>query len=94
MYRSQICLDNSSLSTYHSLNQIHAAHKRLQVAVVQLFGRVSSGFARFRPTEVPIVLADTDKARSIGFRVKRTLSDIISDPINYFSDSKHRSPVY
>ena len=42
--------------------------------------------AKFRPAEVPILLADTRKIGKIGFRVSCTVEDIIRDQIAFFSD--------
>ena len=41
---------------------------------------------RFRPAEVPILLASTSKIRKLGFQVKHTLKDIVDDQLNYFLD--------
>ena len=46
---------------------------------------------RFRPAEVPITLSDTDKIKSLGFRVKHTLRDIIRDQLNYYQSGLGRS---
>ena len=39
---------------------------------------------RFRPAEVPIMLADTRKIQGIGARIEHSLKDIINDQLNYF----------
>lgn len=41
---------------------------------------------RFRPAEVPILLASTAKIRKLGFQAKHTLKDIINDQLNYYLD--------
>jgi GDPmannose 4,6-dehydratase len=41
---------------------------------------------RFRPAEVPILLARTAKIEELGFRVQHSLRDIINDQLNYFLD--------
>lgn len=40
---------------------------------------------RFRPAEVPITLSDTGKIKSLGFKVKHTLRDIIRDQLNFYA---------
>jgi GDP-D-mannose dehydratase len=44
---------------------------------------------KFRPSEVPILLSDTRKIKNLGFRVKKSLLDIINDQINYYLDPLH-----
>ncbi|MGB9590633.1 MAG: GDP-mannose 4,6 dehydratase, partial [Candidatus Hydrothermia bacterium] len=39
---------------------------------------------RMRPSDVPILLCDASKAKALGFKVTKTLSEIIKDQINYF----------
>jgi GDPmannose 4,6-dehydratase len=46
---------------------------------------------RLRPAEVPITLSDTEKIKSLGFRVKYTLRDIIRDQLNYYQTERDRS---
>ena len=46
---------------------------------------------RFRPAEVPILLSDTGKIQSLGFKVKHSLKDIIRDQLNYYLDAKKRT---
>ena len=46
--------------------------------------------AKFRPAEVPILLADTRKIKKIGFKVSCRVEDIIRDQIAFFSDPAHR----
>jgi GDPmannose 4,6-dehydratase len=41
---------------------------------------------KFRPAEVPILLASTAKIRELGFQVSHTVKDIINDQLNYFLD--------
>ena len=41
---------------------------------------------RFRPSDVPILLARTAKIEKLGFRVQQSLKDIIRDQLNYFLD--------
>lgn len=44
---------------------------------------------RFRPSEVPILMADTEKIQGIGFRAQHSLQDIIRDQLNYYMDKKN-----
>lgn len=46
---------------------------------------------RFRPTDVPILLGDSTKAKALGFKPKRKLEDIVRDQLNYYADPVHRS---
>jgi len=39
---------------------------------------------RFRPAEVPILLADTEKIQNIGAKIQYKLNDIVKDQLNYF----------
>ncbi len=41
---------------------------------------------RFRPAEVPILLSNPRKAESIGYRITKTLDDIIRDMILFYHD--------
>ena len=41
---------------------------------------------RFRQAEVPILLSNTEKIKSLGFRVEHGLRDIINDQLNYFME--------
>lgn len=41
---------------------------------------------KFRPADVPILLAETTKIRELGMRGRRGLKDIINDQLNYFLD--------
>jgi len=49
-------------------------------------GKIAVNFDpdRFRPAEVPIMLADTRKIQEIGARTDHSLRDIINDQLNYF----------
>ncbi|EKF85112.1 GDP-mannose 4,6-dehydratase [Methanobacterium formicicum] len=46
---------------------------------------------RFRPAEVPILLADTKKIQGIGGKIDYTLNDILKDQLNYFLKKENRS---
>jgi len=45
---------------------------------------------RFRPAEVPILLSDTRKIQTLGFKVNHTLRDIIKDQLSYFLKKENR----
>jgi GDPmannose 4,6-dehydratase len=49
-------------------------------------GKIAVNFDpdRFRPAEVPIMLADIRKIQEIGVRMEYSLKDIINDQLNYF----------
>lgn len=46
---------------------------------------------RFRPADVPILLADTAKIRNLGFSMRHSLADIIRDQLNYYLDPIRRA---
>ncbi len=46
--------------------------------------------SRFRPAEVPILLADNRKIRALGWHPTRSLMDILRDQLNYYLDADHR----
>lgn len=41
---------------------------------------------KFRPADVPFLLSRTAKIEELGFRVQKSLKDIIRDQLNYFLD--------
>ncbi|MDP3066509.1 MAG: GDP-mannose 4,6-dehydratase [Methanobacteriaceae archaeon] len=45
---------------------------------------------RFRPAEVPILLADTEKIQKLGAEVQYSLSDVVKDQLNYFMKKENR----
>ncbi len=45
---------------------------------------------RFRPSDVPILMADTTKIQKLGFKVEHNLKDIIRDQLNYFLKKENR----
>jgi GDPmannose 4,6-dehydratase len=47
---------------------------------------VSFDARRFRPAEVPILLANTKKIDKLGFKTAYSLRDIIMDQLNYYLD--------
>jgi GDPmannose 4,6-dehydratase len=46
--------------------------------------------SRFRPSDVPILLSNTNKIKELGFESRRSLRDIIQDQINYYLNSENR----
>lgn len=49
---------------------------------------------KFRPAEVPILLADTRKIEDLGFKVRHGLKDIIRDQLNHYLSDKERKGSY
>lgn len=45
---------------------------------------------RFRPAEVPILLADTEKIQNIGANIEYNLNNIVKDQLNYFIKKENR----
>ena len=45
---------------------------------------------RFRPAEVPILFADTEKIQSIGAKIEHSLNDIIKDQLNFYLKKENR----
>ncbi|MFC2050536.1 GDP-mannose 4,6-dehydratase [Chloroflexota bacterium] len=58
------------------------------IVVITDKGKITVEFdeEKFRPTEVPILLASTAKIEELGFQVQHSLRDIINDQLNYFLD--------
>jgi GDPmannose 4,6-dehydratase len=50
--------------------------------------------SRFRPSDVPILLSNTNKIKELGFEPKRSLHDIIQDQINHYLDYENRNGSY
>lgn len=50
---------------------------------------------RFRPSELPILMADTSKIRQLGFKVEHSLSDIVREQVQHHitADSHLGRPV-
>jgi GDPmannose 4,6-dehydratase len=46
---------------------------------------------KFRPSDVPVLISNTNKIGKLGFVVKRSLVDIVNDQINYYLDPANRS---
>jgi GDPmannose 4,6-dehydratase len=47
----------------------------------------SSGF---RPADVPILMSDARKIQELGFKVTKSLEDIIRDQVNYYLNPENR----
>jgi GDPmannose 4,6-dehydratase len=45
---------------------------------------------RFRPAEVPILLADTNKIQKLGAKIEYSLNNILNDQLNYFLKKENR----
>jgi GDP-D-mannose dehydratase len=45
---------------------------------------------RFRPAEVPILMADTEKIQKIGFKVNYKLEDVIKDQLDFYANAENR----
>jgi GDPmannose 4,6-dehydratase len=48
---------------------------------------------RFRPSDVPILIANIEKIKKLGFVPKLELTDIINDQINYYLNPEHRKDI-
>lgn len=48
---------------------------------------------KFRPSDVPVLLSNVDKAKKLGYVVKKSLMDIINDQVNYYLDSSNRTNI-
>jgi GDPmannose 4,6-dehydratase len=46
--------------------------------------------SRFRPADVPILMSDTRKIQGLGFKVTKSLEDIIRDQVNYYLNPENR----
>ena len=47
--------------------------------------------SRFRSSDVPILLSNTNKIKELGFESKRSLHDIIQDQINHYLNYENRN---
>jgi len=58
------------------------------IVVITDKGKITVEFdeEKFRPAEVPILLASAAKIKELGFQVQHSLRDIINDQLNYFLD--------
>jgi len=55
--------------------------------------KVQFDLDKFRPSDVPILMANIEKIRKLGHVPKMELVDIIKDQINYYLDPEHRKDV-
>jgi GDPmannose 4,6-dehydratase len=46
--------------------------------------------SRFRPADVPILMSDAKKIQKLGFKVTKSLKDIIRDQVNYYLNPENR----
>jgi GDPmannose 4,6-dehydratase len=46
--------------------------------------------SRFRVADAPILMSDTRKIQRLGFKVTKTLEDIIRDQVNYYLNPSNR----
>ena len=46
--------------------------------------------SRFRPSDVPILLADASKIKKLGYKINYSLKDVINSQLNYYLDEKNR----
>jgi GDPmannose 4,6-dehydratase len=70
--------------------KISLEHKGLDINTTSGKVRINFDSSRFRPSDVPILLASTEKISKIGFEIKHSLTDIINDQLNYYLDSNRR----
>jgi GDPmannose 4,6-dehydratase len=49
--------------------------------------------SKFRPSDVPILLANTNKIKRLGFFSKKDLTHIINDQINYYLNPDNRDII-
>jgi GDPmannose 4,6-dehydratase len=48
---------------------------------------------KFRLAEVPILMSDTRKIQELGFKITKSLEDIINDQINYYLNPENRKNI-
>jgi len=53
--------------------------------------RIDFNSERFRPAEVPILLCNSQKITKLGFKIQKSLKDIIGDQLRYYLDSSRRT---
>ena len=58
-------------------------------------GNISVEFDKdkFRVAEVPILMSNPGKIQNVGFKITKSLGDIINDQINYYLDPERRKRV-
>jgi GDPmannose 4,6-dehydratase len=49
--------------------------------------------SRFRPVEVPILMSNIRKIQELGFKVTKSLEDIIRDQVNYYLNPENRTSL-
>jgi GDPmannose 4,6-dehydratase len=47
--------------------------------------------SRYRPSDVPILLSNTNKIKDLGFKSIRSLNNVIEDQINYYLNYENRN---
>jgi GDPmannose 4,6-dehydratase len=52
--------------------------------------RIEFDPSKFRPSDVPILLSNTEKVKRLGFTTTKEIVDIVKDQINYYLDPAHR----
>jgi GDP-D-mannose dehydratase len=70
--------------------EYQAEDKGLTVRTSQGDVRVEFDIERFRPSEVPILLSDTRKIQALGWKVQKSVRDIVRDQVNYYFDEGRR----
>jgi len=65
-------------------------HKGLVIHTTKEPIKVIFDKSRFRPSEVPILLSNPERAKSKGFTIRHRLRDIIKDQILYYLDPARR----
>jgi len=46
--------------------------------------------SKFRPADVPMLMSDTRKIQKLGFKVRKSIEDIIRDQVNYYLNPENR----
>jgi len=46
--------------------------------------------SRFRPADVPVLMSSTRKIQKLGFKVTKSIEDIIRDQVNYYLNPENR----
>ena len=88
-----VCFDKTRIDDMMLRGELEFSRKDGGVTAYAGSKKIKIAFdpERFRPAEVPITLADTEKIKSLGFKVKHTLRDIIRDQLNYYESELDRS---
>jgi GDP-mannose 4,6-dehydratase len=56
--------------------------------------RVLFDHARFRPSDVPILLGDASRSRALGFLTRASLRDIVRDQVDYYRAPRASEPAF